>query len=87
MAQARSTAAASTSETATKQYVVYKADNHFMARELTAANVRSLGASEGKKLRWDKSNDFRIERSEIPLNDDQLQTLLEGDDRLKLVEG
>ena len=71
----------------TKQYVTWRSDNHFMSRELSAANVRSLGATEGKKLRWDKSNDFRVERSEIPLTDAQLADFLARDDRFKLVEG
>lgn len=72
---------------ATKQYVAWGAANHFQVRELSAADTRSLGATEGKKLRWHKGNDWRVERSEVPLNDEQLAAFLEADPAFKLVEG
>lgn len=68
-----------TNTSGVKQYVTWMASNHFMARELTAADMRNLGATEDKKVRWDNSNDFRVERSEIPLSDEQLAALMESD--------
>lgn len=84
---ARNDTTSTATAAATKQYVTWGAANHFEVRRLTAADTKKLGAETGKQLVWDKGNDWRVERSEVPLNDEQLAAFLEADPAFKLVEG
>lgn len=87
MARGETTTAAAAGTPATEQYVSWTHANHFEARELTAADTKTLGATEGKKLRWDQENGWRVKRSDVPLTDQQLADFMEADSRFKLVEG
>lgn len=73
--------------TPAKQFVVWGNVFNFQRRVLEAKDFKAMGAESGKRLVWDQSNGWRVPREEVPLDDDQLATLLDGDDKFKLVEG
>lgn len=82
--KAQATAPASTPK---PMVVIWKHANHFEERELTVKDLQTLGASESATtLRWNASNDYRVPRSEIALDDAQLADLLSRDRNLVLEE-
>lgn len=76
------TAAATT--TSPKQFVIWKHANNFEERVLTAQDFKNLGAETASAVTWNAANDFRVERSEVPLNDEQLADLMSRDRMLVL---
>lgn len=69
-----------------KQYVAWKHANAFEERELTASDFKSLGAETASAVKWNADNNFRVERSTVPLNDGQLTDLLGRDRAFVLIE-
>lgn len=71
---------------APKQTVKWDNVHHFEERVLEAKDVKALGAETGKRLVWNRANNWTVPREDVPLTDDQMAALLDADDRFK-VEG